>query len=193
MNALRVAMAQVNPTLGDLEQNARLVRAHTRKAAAQGAGVVVFGEMALTGYPVEDLALWSSFRQASADTAEHLAGHLKADGLGEVVVVLGALGSSPQGRPTNTAVVLRGGRVQQIYTKQHLPNYGVFDERRIFASGQEPVVIEHQGQRLGIAICEDIWGGNHTGYDAQAGLDALLVLNGSPYERGKAHLRGQTV
>ncbi|MGC0142410.1 NAD+ synthase [Pseudactinotalea sp. Z1732] len=194
MSALRVAMAQVNPTVGDLDGNAALVRAHTATAARQGATVVVFGEMALTGYPIEDLALRTSFREAAQAGAAELARDLQADGLGEVAVVVGSLGSAPDGRPTNTALVLHHGGIEYTYTKQHLPNYGVFDEYRIFAPGTQAGIIRVGAHRLGLAICEDIWrDGNVIGDLAGADLAGLLVLNGSPYERGKTDQRAELV
>ncbi|MGC0271663.1 NAD+ synthase [Pseudactinotalea sp. Z1739] len=194
MSALRVAMAQVNPTVGDLDGNAALVRAHTATAARQGATVVVFGEMALTGYPIEDLALRTSFREAAQAGATELARDLQADGLGEVAVVIGSLGSAPDGRPTNTALVLQHGGIEYTYTKQHLPNYGVFDEYRIFAPGTQAGIIRVGAHRLGLAICEDIWrDGNVIGDLAGADLAGLLVLNGSPYERGKTDQRAELV
>ncbi len=190
MSALRLALAQVNPCVGDLDGNADLVLTYAKNAAAQGADVVLFGEMTLTGYPIEDLALRESFRKAVATRAHDIARTLNNDGLGELAVVVGSLGTAPDGRPTNTALVLQHGQVSHTYTKHHLPNYGVFDEYRIFASGSEPAILTIAGKRVGLAICEDIWrSGGTVGALAGAGLDLLLVLNGSPYERGKGHQR----
>src|SRR5690625_5237800 len=157
MDALRVAMAQINPTVGDLAGNARLVHTHARRAVDDGAAVVVFGEMALTGYPVEDLALRRSFRDAAEHQEQALAADLDAEGLGDLTVVVGSVGTDGEGRPTNTAVVLQGGQVRHRYVKRHLPNYGVFDDYRVFAAGAEPLVIEVAGARLAVAICEDLW------------------------------------
>lgn len=190
MSALRVALAQVNPTVGDLEANAALVQRKTQEAADDGAHLVAFGEMVLAGYPIEDLAVRASFRRAVTQRTDRLAADLAEAGLGHVVVVAGSLGTAADGRPTNTAVVLHGGQVQQVYTKHHLPNYGVFDEFRIFAPGDDPVLIQVQGRQVGLAICEDIWAdGGTVGDLVDDDLDLLLVLNGSPYERGKSHLR----
>lgn len=194
MDPLSVALAQVNPTVGDLEGNAQLVFASAREAAAQGAQVVVFGEMVLTGYPIEDLALHASFRAAVAQRAEQLATELADAGLADLMVVAGCLGTAGDGRPTNTALVLTGGRIQHVYTKQGLPNYGVFDEYRIFAAGDTPLRFGVAGHRVGVAICEDIWGaGEGLAHLGEAELDLLLVLNGSPYERGKSHQRTELV
>ncbi|MGC5627073.1 NAD+ synthase [Georgenia sp. Z1344] len=187
---LSIAIAQVNPCAGDLLENSTMIRDAVAEAARGGARVVLLPEMVLPGYPVEDLALRSSFRAATAETLETLAADLASDGLGDVVVVLGTLGTSAHGRPTNCAAVVTGGAVTDTYVKRHLPTYGVFDEIRIFEPGAEALTIEVDGRRLGIAICEDIWveGGASAAY-AGAGLDALLVLNGSPYEFGKGAVR----
>ena len=190
MAPLRIALAQVDSTVGDLDANAAVVRRATARAAGLGADVVVLPEMMLTGYPIEDLALRGSFQRAVAARLTRLAAELAEDGHGALTVVVGSLGTAPDGRPTNTAAVLRGGAVERVYTKHHLPNYGVFDEYRIFASGDEPVVLEVAGRRLGLAICEDIWQeGGPVEAMAGTGLDALLVPNGSPYEYGKGAAR----
>ena len=186
-------MAQVNSTVGDLPGNAELIRARVRRAASQGAMVVVFGEMTLTGYPIEDLSLRGSFRAAAAGQAEALARQLDADGFGELAVVIGCTGTAPDGRPTNTAVVLRHGAVEQTYTKRHLPTYGVFDEHRHFAGGSQAGVFEVGSHRLGLAICEDIWPDGAQTLAAEGDLDGLLVLNGSPYELGKFARRAEIV
>lgn len=186
-------MAQINPTVGAIADNAQRVRTHARRAASQGAAVVVFGEMALTGYPVEDLALRRSFREAAARQEQQLAADLQADGMGDLTVVVGSVGTDEQGRPVNTAVVLQGGEVRHRYAKQHLPNYGVFDDYRVFAAGSEPLVIEVAGARLALAICEDLWREEVVQNLKETSPDALLVLNASPFERGKAHRRSELV
>lgn len=206
MAELRVALAQVDTCVGDLDANAALVLDRTRAAVEAGARLVAFPEMTLTGYPIEDLALRASFRRAAWDAAARVAAQLDAEGLGEVTVVLGTVGTagrprgagaaereasgSPADLPTNRAVVLRGGSVVASYDKHHLPNYGVFDEFRIFAPGTTTTVVEVEGRRVGLAICEDIWqDGGPVADMADDGLDLLLVLNGSPYEEGKGHVR----
>jgi NAD+ synthase (glutamine-hydrolysing) len=141
MAQLRLALAQINPTVGDLGGNAAAIRGWTAQAAGRGAHLVAFPEMVLTGYPVEDLALRASFVDASEAALTQLAADLAADGLGHLPVVVGYLdhagegtaGSGP-GRvlPQNCAGVLHEGRVKARYAKHHLPNYGVFDEYRIF-------------------------------------------------------------
>ena len=187
---LSIAIAQVDPCAGDLTGNSSLVADAVRDAAAAGAQLVLLPEMALTGYPIEDLALRRSFQEAAATALVDLASALKADGLGEVTVVVGTLGTAGDGRPQNVAAVLRGGAVTDTYAKHHLPTYGVFDEFRIFAAGDDTTVLMVDGHRLGLAICEDIWrdGGPVSRYQGED-LDALLVLNGSPFESGKGQVR----
>lgn len=190
MPTLRLALAQVNTCVGDLNGNTELVRATARRAAEAGAHLVVFPEMALTGYPIEDLALRGSFQRAVATRLGKLARTLATDGLRDLTVVVGHLGTAPSGRPTNAAAVIRGGRVVARYAKHHLPNYGVFDEYRHFESGAGSLAIEVCGHRVGIVICEDIWQeGGPVKALAETGIDLLVVINGSPYERGKTPLR----
>lgn len=186
MGPIRVALAQVNSTVGDLDGNAARILAAVDDAAGRGADVVVLPEMALTGYPIEDLALRGSFRYAVAKRLDRLTGELAAAGHGGRAVVLGAIGTTSHDHPTNIAAVIQDGQITYTYLKHHLPTYGVFDEYRIFRPGESPVVFELHGQRLGLAICEDIWqpGGPVATY-ADLDLDALLVLNASPYEHGK--------
>ncbi|MCL3860695.1 NAD+ synthase [Actinotalea sp. K2] len=192
MAALRIALAQIDTCVGDVEGNARAVLDWTRSAAAEGARLVVFPEMTLTGYPIEDLALRDSFARAAERSLDTLTSALVDAGLGEVAVVLGTLGRSASGRPTNQAVVVHRGEVVARYDKHHLPNYGVFDEYRIFEPGTSPCVVEVEGRRVGVVICEDIWqdGGPLPLMDG-TGTDLLVVLNGSPYEEGKGHVRAE--
>ncbi len=192
MATLRLALAQVNTCVGDLHGNTELVRETSRRAAEAGAHLVVFPEMALTGYPIEDLALRGSFQRAVAIRLTELAKTLAADGLAHLTAVVGYLGTAASGRPTNAAAVIRGGRVVARYAKHHLPNYGVFDEYRHFARGAGSLAIEVAGHRVGIVICEDIWQeGGPVKALAETGIDLLVVINGSPYERGKTPLRIQ--
>ena len=199
MPQLRVALAQVNPTVGDLVGNADLVVGRAHEAHRAGAHLVAFPEMVLTGYPVEDLALRPSFQDASRAALDALAARLQDDGLGALVAVVGyldyvagadaALGT-PRGRPQNAAAVLTGGRVVARYAKHHLPNYGVFDEYRYFVPGSGTTVVRVNGVDVALAICEDLWqeGGPVSRVrSARAGL--LVVINGSPYERNKDDVR----
>lgn len=190
MPGLNIVLAQVNPCVGDIQGNALLVRRAVAQAAKAGARVVVTPEMVITGYPIEDLALRASFQRASADATVALAADLAADGYGGITVVLGTLGVGPEGKPTNDAIVIENGAITARYSKHHLPNYGVFDERRIFAPGDTSLTIDVEGRKLGIVICEDIWqDGGPVAALAHEDIDALLVLNGSPFEEGKGRVR----
>ena len=152
---LRIALAQVNATVGDLDGNAELIVEWTRRAAARGARVVVFPEMMLTGYPVEDLALRASFVEASIAALRAVAARLEAEGLGGIAVVTGYLDRRadlaprtglPAGAPLDAAALLHGGRVVITSAKHHLPNYGVFDEFRYFVPGNTLPVFRLRGQ-----------------------------------------------
>ncbi len=190
VSTVRFACAQVNSTVGDLRSNVDLILRTCHRAAAQGAALVVFPEMAITGYPVEDLALRPSFQQAAMAATQDVAAALGRDGLGHLVVVVGSLATAPSGRPQNIAAVLRGGVIEETYAKHHLPNYGVFDERRLFEAGELPCVVDVSGLRVSIAICEDLWRDDSPPeVAARVGADVLLVLNASPFEQGKHHER----
>lgn len=159
MTQLRFALAQIDTCVGALDANAAKVLDYSRKAAAGNAQVVVFPEMTLTGYPIEDLALRRTFRQAAWDKANELATQLNDDGLGDLFVVVGTVGTDRKtSKPRNRLVVLPPKRGLGGYDKHFLPNYGVFDEFRIFscpATGS--VTLDVDGATIGVAICEDIW------------------------------------
>lgn len=193
MPQLRLALAQVNAGVGDLVGNAELVVEWTGKAVQAGAQVVLLPEMVLTGYPVEDLALRRSFCTASRRAVDALAGRLVEAGCGDAVVVVGYLDRDEEGS-RNAAAVLHEGRVVARYAKHFLPNYGVFDEFRYFAAGTTLPVLRVHGLDVGLVICEDVWqdGGPVAAY-TEAGVDLLLCLNGSPYERSKDDARGALV
>lgn len=201
MAQMRLALAQINPTVGDLSGNARAIRAWTDKAAQAGAHLVAFPEMVLTGYPVEDLALHSSFVQASRTALTRLAADLALDGHGNLPVVVGYLDQAPYSLaeanrplPQNCAAVLHRGQVKARYAKHHLPNYGVFDEFRIFAPGRDLTVVRIGDVDVAIAICEDLWQeGGPVAMARQAGAQLLLVINGSPYEQDKDDVRYELV
>jgi len=196
---LRIALAQVNPVVGDLEGNCRLVVETAHEAAVAGAHLAVFPEMVVTGYPVEDLALRNSFVSASVKAVHALAARLAEEGLGELPVVVGFLNrregvgarfGQPAGAPQNSAALLHGGEVRLTSAKHHLPNYGVFDEFRNFVPGDTLPVVRVRGADIAFAICEDLWqeGGPVTAVRAaRAGM--LITLNGSPYERAKDDVR----
>src|SRR6187551_2642259 len=138
MPTLRIALAQVNPCVGDIAGNTALVVAACRSAADAGAHLVLLPEMVVTGYPIEDLALRESFQRAADAAVREICAALLSQGLGSLTVVVGSLGTASDGRPTNRALVLERGEVIATYDKHHLPNYGVFDERRIFSPGDTP-------------------------------------------------------
>ena len=208
MPSLRIALAQVNSTVGDLAGNADTIVEWTRRAAERGARLVVFPEMMLTGYPVEDLALRASFVDASVEALAGTATRLAGEGLGGVPVVTGYLGrhlglmprvGQPPLGAQNAAALLHEGRVLITTAKHHLPNYGVFDEYRYFVPGDRLPVFRlpcegtgdgQQAVDVAIAICEDLWqDGGPVAATRQAGAGLLVVPNASPYERGKDSAR----
>ncbi len=193
MTHLRIALAQVNACVGDIAGNSRIVLDQCARAAAAGADVVVLPEMVLTGYPVEDLALRESFTVASRRALDALPAKLAGAGLGELLVIVGYLDADEVG-PRNAAAIIHRGQVVDRYFKHHLPNYGVFDEFRYFHAGDDLPVVRYRGADLGVVICEDIWqdGGPVAAY-GQIGVDLLVCLNGSPYERAKDDVRGELV
>jgi NAD+ synthase (glutamine-hydrolysing) len=190
---LRIALAQVDPTVGDIPGNAQLVRDHARKAADAGAHLVAFPEMMLTGYPVEDLVFRGSFVGASRRAVERLAVELAADGLGDLPVVVGYLDGDDAGA-RNAAAMLHDGEVVARYFKHHLPNYGVFDEDRYFVPGDtlQVVRLNAVGGPLDVAltICEDLWqAGGPFAVAARARVGLVVNINGSPYEMEKDDVR----
>ena len=191
MTHLRFALAQIDICVGDLDGNADKIMHYAHLAAHEGAHVVIFPEMTLTGYPIEDLALRRTFRKAAWDKANWLATELEADGLGDLYVAVGTVGTDhASDKPRNRMVVLHDGMVWAGYDKHFLPNYGVFDEFRIFAAGDRTVVLDIDGVRIGVAICEDIWqDGGPVARLTDEHIDVLMTMNGSPYEEGKTHTR----
>jgi NAD+ synthase (glutamine-hydrolysing) len=195
---MRLALAQLNPIVGDLSRNAQALEAAYAGAVAAGAQVVCASELALTGYPPEDLVLKRAFVEATDEALRHLAAVT-----GPVPLIVGFVedlrrAPAESWRPitsevrqyaplANSAAVLRDGQVEKIYRKQRLPNYGVFDEARYFMAGTgPPVIIDVAGARIGITICEDLWGENGPVDEAaSSGAQIVLNINASPYSRGK--------
>jgi NAD+ synthase (glutamine-hydrolysing) len=182
---LRLALAQINPTVGDLAGNAALIKQSVDQAVGAGAHIAIFPEMVLTGYPVEDLALRPSFQVASKSALAALATELDK----KIVSIVGYL-DQVEGKPQNMVAVIAGGEVKARYAKCHLPNYGVFDEFRNFVAGDSTLVVRIHGVDVGIAICEDLWiDGGITSQLAARTPGLVIVPNGSPYERAKDDVR----
>lgn len=197
---IRLALAQLNPIVGDISGNVTKCLDAVKLAAAKGADVVVLPEMMITGYPVEDLALRPTFQKASQLATESFAAKLKSEGLGGVLVFVGYLRrtsdveaktlGTPRGGPMNCAGVIYDGVIQASYAKHHLPNYGVFDEYRYFVPGNNSVLVRAFGIDIAVAICEDLWqDGGPVAQVKANGAGLLVVLNGSPYEREKDDVR----
>ena len=176
---LRVALAQINPTVGDFAGNAALIQEAVVQAQKQSAGIIVFPEMIVTGYPVEDLALRPSFQAASIRAVQEIAASIT----GDIVAVVGYLDQGPK----NAVAIIQNGKIVATYVKRHLPNYGVFDEFRNFVAGDQSLVVRIHGVDVAVAICEDIW---HSLDSIAARTPGLLVVpNGSPFERNKDDVR----
>ncbi len=200
MPTLRIALAQVNSTVGDIAGNAAAVRRWSQTAAAAGAQLIAFPEMMLTGYPIEDLVFRDSFVAASRTGLATLAKDLAADGLGDLAVVVGYVdadgaartssASTPGAGRRDASALLLGGEVLATYYKHHLPNYGVFDEDRYFEPGDSLTVVRFGETDIALTVCEDIWqaGGPFTAA-RRAGVGLVLNINASPYELNKDDVR----
>jgi NAD+ synthase (glutamine-hydrolysing) len=191
-------MAQINPTVGDLSGNSTQILEKVQQAQELGSILVLFPELALTGYPIEDLALSKDFLNDSGKALEALAKELAKRGQGHIRVVVGhpAFAKSPTSWAIgqNCASLIFDGKVQASYAKHHLPNYSVFDEYRVFVSGDELLTFEIDGLRFATVICEDIWqSGGPVSQIASHNVDLTLVLNGSPFERSKTDTRLELV
>jgi len=180
---LRLALAQVNPTVGDLAGNGALITATVTSAKESGADIVVFPEMIVTGYPVEDLALRPSFQIASKAMITQIAQSIS----GDIVAFVGYLDTSHDGAPQNAVAIIHERQIKARYVKRHLPNYGVFDEFRNFTPGASNLVVRIKGIDVAVAICEDIWHSLAEIAERTPGL--VVVPNGSPYERNKDDAR----
>ena len=190
---IRVGLAQINPTVGDLINNRALILEYAEKAHLAGVHLLVFPEMILTGYPVEDLALRSTFRRASRKAIAEV-----ADSIGDIApaltAVIGYLDEDNNGAPQNCVTIIHRGQIVAKYAKRHLPNYGVFDEFRNFVPGSGSLIFRLHGIDIGVAICEDIWHRDGVVTDlAQRKPGLVVVPNGSPFERAKNDIRGALV
>jgi NAD+ synthase len=186
----RIAVAQLNPTVGDISGNLALAREARRDAAREEADIVLFTELFISGYPPEDLVLKPAFIKACLKAIQALAEDTADGGPG---VIIGFPRQDEKGR-YNSVAVLDGGKIIAIRDKVDLPNYGEFDEKRVFIAGDMPGPVNFRGVRLGIPICEDIWGELGVCETlSESGAEILLVPNGSPYYRGKVDIRHQVV
>ena len=183
-DSLKIALAQLNPTVGDVAGNADKVRRARDQAAAMGADVVAFPELFIAGYPPEDLVLKPAFQAACRAAVEALA----RESAGGPALLVGTPWLE-DGKLYNAYALLAGGVIEALRYKVDLPNYGVFDEKRVFAPGPMPGPILFKGVRIGIPICEDIWGAEVVECLSETGGEILLVPNGSPYWRGKTEHR----
>jgi len=183
---LRIALAQIDPTVGDIEGNAAKVAEWIARAAAEGADLTIFPELCIPGYPAEDLYLKRHFVEANRAAVEEL-----AKGVGEMVVLVGFAEPGGDHRHAhNSLAVLAGGEVRGVYRKNRLPNYAVFDEQRYFVPGEEPATIEVAGSRVGLTICEDVWEeGPPASSEVSDGAGLIANPSGSPYHRGKGRER----
>ncbi|MEE8515170.1 MAG: NAD+ synthase [Alphaproteobacteria bacterium] len=183
-DTLTIAVAQLDPTVGDIAGNMAKIRAGRAVAADMGADLVVFSELVVPGYPPEDLVLRPTFQRAVETAVKALAAET---GSGPAVL-LGAPWRS-NGALHNAALLLDGGEIAEVRFKHELPNYGVFDELRVFAPAALPEAMDFRGTRLGVMICEDMWTPAVTAQLKQSGAEILIVINGSPFEADKADER----
>ena len=180
---LKIALAQMNQRVGDLQGNAEAILAMREKAA--GADLLLCPELQLTGYPPEDLVLKPEFVRRTMEVTERLVDATASDG---PAILVGTI-HSEGGANYNAMVLADGGRVLGRTFKHELPNYGTFDEKRIFSSGPLPEPLEFKGVKIGVPICEDIWLEPVCAHLADAGAEILLVPNASPFELDKDDLR----
>jgi NAD+ synthase (glutamine-hydrolysing) len=182
---VRIALAQIDPTVGDVEGNAAKVAEWIERAAAAGAELAIFPELCIPGYPAEDLYLKRHFVEANVRAVERLAA-----GVGEIVALVGFAepveGGGDHRHAHNSLAVLSRGEVRAVYRKNRLPNYAVFDEQRYFLPGEEPAIVEVGGTRVGLTVCEDVWSeGPPASVEAAEGATLIANPSGSPYHRGK--------
>ncbi len=185
MGLMRIALAQINATVGDLDGNAEKVLRFVERSIDKGADIVVFPELTLTGYPPEDLLQKPHFITENMTVLKELASRI-----GDIYAVVGFTEGGQGGPPANAAAVIANGRVLGVYRKVHLPNYGVFDELRYFKPGTEYPVFDIGGVIAGISICQDIWEDKGPAYyQATSGAKVIININASPYHIGKGHER----
>ncbi len=181
-DTLRLALAQINPIVGDLAGNLAKSRAARAEAAAAGADLVIFPELSISGYPPEDLVLKPDFQNAVVRAVAALAADTNSGG---PALLVGAPWRGEDDKLYNAALLLDGGRIAALRYKHTLPNYGVFDELRVFSAGPAPGPVAFRGVRLGVMICEDMWTPDSAETLVESGAELLIVPNGSPYETDK--------
>lgn len=187
--ALKIALCQMNSTVGDFARNAAKIREAVLRAQEEGAGLVITPEMSLTGYPIEDWGLRDDFCEAARKALEQLASEVKAS----VPVLVGTVWVDEKGWRRNALALLREGTIEVLHFKNCLPNYGVFDEPRVFTAGIQPTVIDVDGVKLGLAACEDIWHRDFVDRTCAAGAEIIVAANASPFESGKMAEREEAV
>jgi NAD+ synthase (glutamine-hydrolysing) len=197
---MKIALCQIDTTIGDLEGNARKILAAAKLAQQKNARLAIFPEMTLTGYPLEDLALRNSFQTSTEIMLQKLLIRTIEEELQDMYLVVGTFGARRNAeqfhyhKPTNRAVVIHGGEVIAGYDKHFLPNYGVFDEYRIFSPGKKETVFEVDGLKIGLLICEDIWNQGGTVERLKThDIDLAVVINASPFEVNKSKTRLKVV
>ncbi len=185
---MRVALAQINPTVGDLAGNTAKIIARTAEARKAGAEVVVFPELSICGYPPEDLLHKPHFIADNIQALRSLRKHARG-----IVLIVGCLDRDAEGRLFNAAAVISDGEIRAMCHKEHLPNYGVFDEKRYFVPGETACLVDINGVRFGVNICEDIWLEGVYEAQSRAGARVLVNLSSSPYDVGKLALRQRLI
>ena len=189
MKPFRIALAQINTTVGDIAGNARKILDSVARAKEAGAAIVVFPELAITGYPPEDLLLRSSFIEENMSAWKEIARQVRG-----VTAVVGFVDRDAGGKNYNAAGIAAAGRVRGVYHKMHLPNYGVFDEVRYFSPGREPMLFPAGRSVVGVTVCEDVWvRRGPLPREAKAGARLILNLSSSPYHAGKWEERKEIV
>jgi NAD+ synthase (glutamine-hydrolysing) len=189
MKPLRIALAQINTTVGDIAGNTRKILDYVERSRKAGAALVVFPELAIPGYPPEDLLLRASFIEENCSAWRTIARQVRG-----VTAVVGFVDRDDRGKNYNAAGIASGGRIRGIYHKMHLPNYGVFDELRYFTPGKEPMLFPAGRSAIGVTVCEDIWvRRGPLPREARAGARLILNLSSSPYHAGKWETRRELV
>jgi NAD+ synthase (glutamine-hydrolysing) len=178
---MRLALAQINPTLGDFEGNRKLIEDYIKRASENGSDLIIFPELSLCGYPPEDWLLREEFLQKGKETLKRVIGFTEHT---DAVVVLG-YPKEENGFIYNTLGVIHKGKLLGEYYKQYLPNYGVFDEYRYYRKGEHLLTLTLNGVKVGFLICEDIWHPTLAREYALLGIHLLVSINASPYEVGK--------